>query len=247
MAVAIARVSETATRNRCSNVVLVNRPRNRFHSAIGPIPWYGIDRFIFSFKNSGIQVTFSDPLKSTLPAVSRSTSASATYPSGPLGTCLGGQRPASVAVCGNDPDGPTPELNKITLTFNQAVKLLSAAGVTRSIVGDTMGDNIISSIWTTPGSSASFIATNSDNTMNPGDVTLDPFDFMFSNFIAQANIPVTVETSFTQGKLDYWVQNLKVEAVPAPGPLPLLGVGTAFACSRRIRRRCKVSRRIEMV
>jgi hypothetical protein len=178
-------------------------------------------------------------MKSTTSAVSRSNNT--------LGTCLGGQRPASVAVCGNNPNGPTPELNKITLTFNQAVKLLSAAGVTRSIVGDTMGDNIISSIWTTPGSSASFIATNSDNTMNPGDVTLDPFDFMFSNFIAQANIPVTVETSFTQGKLDYWVQNLKVEAVPAPGPLPLLGVGTAFACSRRIRRRCKVSRRIEMV
>jgi hypothetical protein len=164
-----------------------------------------------------------------------------------LGTCLGGQRPASVAVCGNDPNGPTPELNKITLTFNKAVKLLSAAGETRSVVGDTMGDNIISSVWTTAGSFASFIATNSDNTMTPGDVTLNPFNFMFSNFIAQANIPVTVETSFTQGKLDYWVQNLKVEAAHVPGPLPLLGVGTAFAYSRRIRRRCKAASRIELV
>ncbi|MCX5957036.1 MAG: hypothetical protein NTW51_11665 [Cyanobacteria bacterium] len=193
----------------------------------------------FSFNKSGIQVTFSDPLKSMDPAVSRSTSV--------LGTCLGGQRPASVAVCGNDPNGPTPELNKITLTFNKAVKLLSAAGVTRSVVGDTMGDNIISSVWTTPGSIASFNATNSDNTVTPGDVTLDPFDFMFSNFIAQANVPVTVETSFTQGKLDYWVQNLKVEAAHVPGPLPLLGVGTAFAYSRRIRRRCKAASRIELV
>ena len=193
----------------------------------------------FAFKNSGIQVTFSDPQKSTDPAVSRSNST--------LGTCLGGQRPATVAVCGNVPNSPTPQINKITLTFNKAVKLLSAAGVTRSIVGDSVGDNIISSIWTTSGSSASFNAINTDNSTVVGDVSLDPFDFMFSNFIAQANVPVTVETNFTQGKMDYWLRNLQFEAAPVPGPLPLLGVGTAFACSRRIRRRCKAARRIELV
>ena len=58
---------------------------------------------------------------------------------------------------------------------------------------------------------------------------------------------MTIETSFIQGSLDYWMQNLNVEAAPVPGPLPLLGVGSAFAFSRRIRRRCKAARGIEFV
>jgi len=200
----------------------------------------------FSFNKSGIQVTFSNPLNPDGDAVSRSNNT--------LGTCLGGQRPATVAVCGNPPGeskpspSSRPEINQITLTFNKAVKLLSTAGVTRSVVGDSVGDNIISSTWQS-GSNVNIFdnVTNSDMSSNIGDVSYDSFSFMFSNFIAQANAPVIVKTNFEKGSMDYWMRNLQFEVVPTPGPLPLLGVGTAFACSRRIRRRCKAARRIELV
>ena len=192
----------------------------------------------FAFKNSGIKVTFSDPKKSSTPAVSRSNKT--------LGTCLGGQRPATVAVCGN-PTGPSPQINKITLTFDKAVKLLSTSGVMRSVVGDYPGDNKLTSFWQTSGSSAMFDAINPSNSGTNGTAYTKQFDFMFNNFIVQANDPVTIQSSFPQGYMDYWMQNLQFEAVPAPGPLPLFGVGTAFACSRRIRRRCKAARRIESV
>jgi hypothetical protein len=197
--------------------------------------------FAFQNQQSGIQVTFSNPLNPTGDAVSRSDDN--------LGTCLGGQRPATVAVCGNPPGepNPRPELNKITLTFNKAVKLLSTSGVMRSVVGDYDGDNKLSSFWQTSGSSAVFEAINLKNSSPDGTVYTNQFDFMFNNFIVQANTPVTVESTFTQGSMDYWMRNLQFQAVPAPGPLPLLGVGTAFACSRRIRRRCKAARQIELV
>jgi hypothetical protein len=205
----------------------------------------------FAFQKSGIQVTFSNPLRQDVKAVSRSNTT--------LGTCISGRRPATVAVCGNlpgelnTPPDSKPEIDKITLTFNQAVKLISAAGVMRSVAGNNIGDNELSSVWKTSGSLDNvFSAINPQSTDPNGTVYYNPFEFAFNNFIAQVNAPVTVETSFIQGSLDYWMQNLNVEAInfeaaPVPGPLPLLGVGSAFAFSRRIRRRCKAARGIEFV
>jgi hypothetical protein len=155
----------------------------------------------------------------------------------------------------NTPPDSKPEIDKITLTFNQAVKLISAAGVMRSVTGNNIGDNELSSVWKTSGSLDNvFSAINPQSSGPNGTVYYNPFEFAFNNFIAQANAPVTIETSFIQGSLDYWMQNLNVEAIPVnfeadpvPGPLPLLGVGSAFAFSRRIRRRCKAARGIEFV
>jgi len=52
----------------------------------------------------------------------------------------------------NTPPDSKPEIDKITLTFNKAVKLISAAGVMRSVAGNNIGDNELSSVWKTSGS-----------------------------------------------------------------------------------------------
>lgn len=198
----------------------------------------------FTFQDSGIQVTFSNPTNPDGGAVSRSIS----NPS--LGTCVGGRRPATVAICGNKPGelavppSDRAELNQITLTFNKQVKLISTAGNMRSIGGDSLVDNKITSIWQTIGSSASFDYTNPVITGSI-DPYYSAYSSSFDNFIVQANTPVTITTNFMQGNMDYWMQELNV--VEVPGPLPLLGVGSAFAFSRRIRRRSKTVRRIELV
>jgi hypothetical protein len=190
----------------------------------------------FTFQDSGIQVTFSDPGNQAGDAVSRSDTN--------LGTCLGGFRPAKAAVCGN-PISPVPQINTITLKFNQTVKLISTSGVMRSVVGDYNGDNIIASIWQTPGMNASFSYTNPENTSGSG-AYLNPYSSSFNDFIAQANTPVTITTNFTQGYMDYWMQELKVQTIDVPGPLPLMGLGSAFAFSRRIRRRINAVSRIKL-
>jgi hypothetical protein len=196
----------------------------------------------FTFQNSGIQVTFSNPQNPAGAAVSRSNTT--------LGTCLGGKRPASVAVCANPPGesevppDPRAELDKITLTFNKPVKLLSTAGLMRSVTGDYAGDNKITSTWQTAGSYVQFNYTNPENIGGSGAYT-NSYASTFDSFIAEAGVPVTISTNFIQGDMDYWMQELKV--VEVPGPLPLLGVGTAFTCSRRLRRRSKAVRRIELV
>ena len=191
----------------------------------------------FTFQDSGIQVKFSNPLNPDGDAVSRSNTT--------LGTCLGGKRPATAAVCANPPGepDPRPELNSITLMFNKPVKLLSTAGVMRSVVGDFAGDNKIASIWQTAGSNATFNYTNPENIGGSGAYT-NPYSSIFDNFIVDANAPLTITTSFLQGDMDYWMQELKV--VEVPGPLPLLGLGSAFTCSRRLRRRSKAVRRITL-
>jgi hypothetical protein len=190
----------------------------------------------FTFQDSGIQVTFSNPKNQAGDAVSRSNAT--------LGTCLGGARPATAAVCANPPSDPDPELNTITLTFNKPVKLLSTAGVMRSVVGDYAGDNKISSVWNTVGSSATFNYTNPENIGGSGAYT-NPYSSTFDSFIAEAFVPVTITTNFMQGSMDYWMQELKV--VEVPGPLPLLGLVSAFTCSRRLRRRSKAVRQAALV
>jgi hypothetical protein len=60
----------------------------------------------------------------------------------------------------------------------------------------------------------------------------NPYTFTFNNdFTVSADAEVIVTSTFTRD-LDYWVQTLKIEAVP--GPLPLFGAATAIGWSRRI-------------
>ena len=195
----------------------------------------------FEFRDSGIQVTFSDPQELTNARVSRTNTT--------LGTCLGASRWASVAVCGNIPTIPPPQLNKITLNFNQTVELISTSGVLRGVPGDNSGDAHVTSIWETVGSSATF------NYANPPSTSTNPFyttqySSTFSKFIVGANTPLTITTEFQPGQyVDYWMQNLTVQtAEPSvPAPLPLLGAGSAFAFARRIRRRINAARPNELV
>jgi len=76
-----------------------------------------------------------------------------------------------------------------------------------------------------------------ENTIPASSSTLNfanPDAFTFKNdFTVSADTEVIVTSTFT-GDLDYWVQTLKIEAVPAP--LPLFGAATAFGWSRRIRK-----------
>lgn len=190
----------------------------------------------FTFQDSGIQVTFSNPQAAT-DAVSRTNST--------LGTCIGGNRPATSAVCGNAPT-PLPQLDSITLTFNQAVQLISTSGVLRSVTENYNGDNKVTSFWQTLGSSASFDYTNPPNVGGSGFYA-NAYSSNFTNFLVNANTPVTITSTFTEGYMDYWMQNLRVQSVTVPGPLPILGAGSAFAFTRRIRRRINAARRIELV
>jgi hypothetical protein len=65
-----------------------------------------------------------------------------------------------------------------------------------------------------------------------------------SDFVVYANTPLVITTSGTLSTTDsgvFRIDNLQVEEVVVPGPLPLLGAGTAFQFSRRLRKRMKAS------
>lgn len=66
------------------------------------------------------------------------------------------------------------------------------------------------------------------------------------NLFVGANTPFVITTSGTFSSTDndglLRISSIQVDdnpQIPVPGPLPLLGVASAFACSRRLRRRIK--------
>jgi hypothetical protein len=187
----------------------------------------------FSFQNGGVTMTFSNPKKGIDPEVSRSTAA--------LGTCLGGSRSAAgLAVCGNNP-AVIPQLNSIQVSFNQAVRLLSTSGITRGPLG---AEANVQSIWNSGLSAQTFNynrpVTTSTNIVN--------YASSFTNFVALAGTPITITSNFV-GDVDYWMQNIEFETVnpdEVPSPLPLFGAASAFAWSRRVRRRIKASENVKV-
>ncbi|MFZ9752319.1 MAG: hypothetical protein ACO3B3_02015 [Cyanobium sp.] len=115
------------------------------------------------------------------------------------------------------------KLTSFTMTFDQPVKLLNYnLGYLQNISGitTTYSQNSLQSIqaYTTTG------------------LTL------FTNqFIAQANVPISVTSTSTTANALAQINALTVEkqaSVPSvPGPLPLFGAGAAYGWSRRLRRR----------
>jgi hypothetical protein len=181
------------------------------------------------FQKNGVTLTFSDPQKDETSAVSRSNST--------LGTCLGGSRvSASVAVCGNAPGQP-PQLNSIQLSFDKSVKLISSSGILRGPSGTT---SALLSSWETDGSSEAFEYSFVSEPNGGGLIQQNYMSPFTTNFIALAGTPVFIASDF-EGELDYWMQSIEFEAISSdvPGPLPILGAASAFAWSRRARRRIK--------
>jgi len=189
-----------------------------------------------SFKKGGVKLTISNPL-----GVAGAASVSRSNPT--LGTCLGGNRPTSIVTCGNEGEDASPQISSIRLKFDKTVKLISTSGVLRSFF-DEIGtaDPVVESTWTSQSSTDSFLYENTIPTQGSGSFT-NSYASMFSNFIVSADTEIVVSSMFSDknrtspGNLDYWAQTLEVEAVPAPGPLPLFGAAMAFSWTRRIRKR----------
>jgi hypothetical protein len=71
---------------------------------------------------------------------------------------------------------------------------------------------------------------------------LNSFD---NQFIAAANVPISVASSFGSQYTIVEMKSLTVEkADPVPGPLPLAGAAAAFSWSRRLRGRIRRTARV---
>jgi hypothetical protein len=191
------------------------------------------------FKKEGVKLTISNPVGASGHSVSRSTTT--------LGTCLGGNRPSSMVVCGNDGSSWAPQISSIKLKFDKTVKLISTSGVLRSFFAEVgTAVPVVDSTWTSQVLSESFTYQNTIPAPNSNLSFTNSYASTFNNnFIVTANTEIIVSSVFSEtppnspGNLDYWVQTLEVDAVPAPGPLPLFGAITAFGWSRRMRKRIK--------
>jgi len=191
-----------------------------------------------SFAAGGIGLTFLNPLASSSNTLSRRVPVGTpTLPDG--GTCLGGSREVNLShVCGNLPgNSTTPQIDFIQLVFDQDVYLKSMAITARSQDLDGTVDNSVNSFWdSASGSTAAF--NYSVNTINDAVVhntfRVKNYNSTFNTYVALAGQPVTVSSTFTNN-IDYWITSIQVQQVP--GPLPVLGAASAFAWSRRLRRK----------
>jgi hypothetical protein len=192
----------------------------------------------FSFESGGIGLTFSNPLALGVDSRSRTVpNGTTTLPSG--GTCLGGSRDVNHNhVCGNLPESSSaPQINSIQLIFNESVYVRSMTITARSQVDDNTVDNSVTSFWSgSSGTTASFdymVNTINDTVVNT-TFRVRNYVSPFGTFLALAGQPITVSSTFNNN-IDYWIKSIEVERVP--GPLPVLGVASAFAWSRRLRRK----------
>lgn len=187
-------------------------------------------------------LTFSNPSSSSTPRISLTASLAGVIPNSLIGTCLGGSRVSTVAVCGNPTGITTPQLNSIQLTFDTNVRLVSLTGSLRINKSNDPGatPRTVTSTWAQGASSEAFsysITADDPANINPAaNVQYSLYSSTFSTpFDVAANQPITVSSSFN-GALDYWLNTITVEV---PAPLPLLGAGSAFAWSRQLRKRIK--------
>lgn len=194
------------------------------------------------FEKGGVRLIISNPSWAFGSSVSRSNQT--------LGTCLGGDRPNSIVVCGNEGTNPSPQIASIKLKFDKSVKLISTSGILRSFfaeIGAT--DPQVTSTWTSQALSSDFTYENTIPTSPSTMYFTNPYASTFNDdFIVSADIEIVVTSTFA-GNVDYWAQTIKVEPVPAPapapGPLPLFGAAAAFGWSRRMRKQIKQSQALK--
>ncbi len=194
------------------------------------------------FEKGGVKLTIANPSWASGSSVSRSNQT--------LGACLGGDRPNSIVVCGNEGTNPSPQISSIKLKFDKSVKLISTSGILRSFfaeIGTT--DPQVTSTWTSQAFTSDFTYENTIPTSLSTMYFTNPYASTFDDgFTVSADAEIIVTSAFAGG-VDYWAQTLKVEPVPAPapapGPLPLFGAAAAFGWSRRIRKQIKQSQTLK--
>jgi len=191
-----------------------------------------------SFAAGGIGLTFLNPLASSSNTLSRSVPVGTpTLPDG--GTCLGGSREVNLShVCGNLPGtSTTPQIDFIQLVFDQDVYLKSMSITARAQDLDGTVDNSVNSLWDSASGSAaafSYSVNTIEDAVAHNTFRVRSYDSTFNTFVALAGQPVTVSSTFTNN-IDYWMTSIQVQQVP--GPLPVIGAASAFAWSRRLRRK----------
>ncbi len=97
--------------------------------------------------------------------------------------------------------------------------------------------NSVVSIWNSESGSAAtfdYVVDTAEASTVHDTFRVTNYDSVFNSFVALAGKPVTVSSEFTNN-MDYWITSIQVQRVP--GPLPVLGVASAFAWSRRLRRK----------
>jgi MYXO-CTERM domain-containing protein len=196
------------------------------------------------FEKGGVKLTIANPSWASGSSVSRSNQT--------LGACLGGDRPNSIVVCGNEGTNPSPQISSIKLKFDKSVKLISTSGILRSFfaeIGTT--DPQVTSTWTSQAFTSDFTYENTIPASLSTMYFTNPYASTFDDgFTVSADTEIIVTSAFAGG-VDYWAQTLKVEPVPvpapapAPGPLPLFGAAAAFGWSRRMRKQIKQSQTLK--
>lgn len=206
----------------------------------GPNTVFGNGQLVdsYSFSAGGIGLTFLNPLASSQNTLSRTVPVGTpTLPGG--GTCLGGSREVNLShVCGNLPENSTtPQIDFIQLVFDQDVFLKSMKITARAQTFDETVKNSVVSIWNSESGSAAtfdYVVDTAEASTVHDTFRVTNYDSVFNSFVALAGKPVTVSSEFTNN-MDYWITSIQVQRVP--GPLPVLGVASAFAWSRRLRRK----------
>jgi hypothetical protein len=125
-------------------------------------------------------------------------------------------------------NSPSQKIISFTMTFDQPVKLLNynlAYNQNNSGITTTYSQNLLQSIQTYP-TGTGLISFN-------------------NQFIADANVPISVTSNTTGAASVAQINALTVEKVdPVPGPLPLAGAAAAFSWSRRLRGRIRRTARV---
>jgi hypothetical protein len=196
-----------------------------------------------TFSNGGFSITFSSPSSANPSTVSRTIDGSGVFASVPGGgTCLGGSRPAAaVAVCGNSVSNSiAPQFTSINISTNRALFVKGFTVVARASIRDgTAFNQVRSTLSNGLGSIGQFdfaVDTTVD-TPSYGHFYVRQYTQALAPFFVAPSNPLTLNSSFTAGYMDYWVSSVTVEDVP--GPLPILGAAVAFTWSRKIRRKLK--------